>query len=129
VGTGSRAVSGAFGIEGKNAVVNGITTDIRAKGESVEELSSGDDMEMGPVTHQESWEKLRPSTAHGADDASVGSEKELVKGVIHMSTTVHVTEEHVEEPPMARKPSLLRKQRDVERGSDGFDWNFKKERR
>jgi hypothetical protein len=128
VGTGSTAVSGAFGIEGKKGVVNGITTVIRAKGESVEEFSSGDDMEMGPVTHQESWDKLRPSTAHGADDGSVSSERELVKGGIHMSTTVHVTEEHVEGPPVARKP-VLGKQRNVEHGSDGFDWDFKKERR
>lgn len=129
VGTGSRAVSGAFRIEGTKAAVNGITTVIRAKGESVEEFSSGDDMEMGPVTHQDSWDKLRPSTAHGADDGSVSSERELVKGGIHLSTTVHVTEEHVEASPVARKPSVLGKQRNVEHGSDGFDWDFKKERR
>ncbi len=127
VGKGSRTVGGGFGGEGKN-MVNGITTVIRAKDESVEELGRGEEMEMGSVMHQESWDKLRPSTGHGADDGSVSSEKELVKGGIHMSTTVHVSEEHVEESSTRSKPLAFGNSTDVEHGHDSFDWDFKKER-
>jgi hypothetical protein len=89
----ARIVSGGFGD-------NRITTTIRGtvKGESTEELSSGE-TEMDVITQQQSWEHVGGKHNIGV---AVGSrfddwDKEIKKGGIHKITTVHVSEEHVQD--------------------------------
>lgn len=75
---------------------NRITTTIRgtAKGESTEELS-GSDTELGIVTQQQSWDRHDIGVAVGS--RLNDWDKEGKKGGIHKLTTVHVSEEHVQD--------------------------------
>jgi hypothetical protein len=113
-----RHLSGGFG--GKRLSDHGITTTIKGKGESTEELSSGDDTEMGAISRGDSWEE-RPVTAHGNQDVELrGWESAKGDKGIHMTTTVQVSEEHVAEPGLAHAVGVS-SPRDVEKG---FEWGF-----
>ena len=108
-----RHLSGTFG--GKRLSDHGIVTTIKGKGESTEELSSGDDTEMGAISRRDSWEE-RPVT--GNQDAGLkgwGQDKK-----IHLTTTVDVSEEHVAGSGLGRTAGIS-SPRDVEKG---FEWNF-----
>lgn len=75
---------------------NRITTTIRGtvKGESTEELS-GSDTELGIITKQQSWDRHDIGVAVGSRFNDW--DKEGKKGGIHKVTTVHVSEEHVQD--------------------------------
>jgi hypothetical protein len=75
---------------------NRITTTIRgtAKGESTEELS-GDDTEMSTITERNSWDRRNIAMAVGSGFPDW--EKEFKKGGIQKVTTVHVSEEQVQD--------------------------------
>lgn len=117
-----RHLSGGFG--GKRLSDTGITTTIKAKGESTEKLSTaGDDTEMGNITRPESCE-MRPTTRDG--DESWDREANLRDGGIHMTTTVQISEEHLREV-RAEIPRAMGvgEKRDLEKGSEAsFDWDF-----
>lgn len=120
-----RHMSGTFG--GKRLSDGGITTTIRGKGESTEELSGSDDTEMGVITRQPSWEHQIPATGHSESNL-VGWEhdRDAKDGGIHLTTTVHISEEHVEEAvhsPLSPRRAVLNS-RDLEKGGPGFQWGF-----
>lgn len=75
---------------------NRITTNIRGtvKGESTEELS-GSDTELGIVTQQQSWNRHDIGVAVGSRFNDW--DKEGKKGGIRKLTTVHVSEEHMQD--------------------------------
>jgi len=109
--TGVRALSGGFG-EGR------ITTTIRgtAKGESTEELSTSD-TEMGPITQQQSWEKHNIGVAVGSEFDEWDKEPKI--GGIHKVTTVHVSEEHVQDMASDsddQLPKSIHHTHDIEKG-------------
>lgn len=71
---------------------NGIVTTIRGtvKGDSTEELSGSDDTELGTIRRKDSWDENETGKARGE-----GSwETETAKRGIHLSTVVHISEEH-----------------------------------
>jgi hypothetical protein len=134
-----RHVSGNFGGSkfGEDGSVgeNGVTTTIRGQGESTDELSSislaeGEDMEMwGVVRKNDSEERLRGG----------GWDLEVPMGVIHKSTTVQISEEHVGDPEIvvpAPVASMVKwgpstRARDVDLDGEGsehkeFKWDFEK---
>lgn len=94
VGPGNRHLSGGFG-------ENRVTTTIRGtvKGESTEELSSGSETEMGVIGRKHSWDTgtSRPIIGMAGSPGSDGWDKELKKVAIHKVTTVHVSEEHIQD--------------------------------
>ncbi|KAH6673141.1 hypothetical protein B0J14DRAFT_654871 [Halenospora varia] len=109
----------------------GVTTIIRGKGESSEDISSAggdEDIEMGgPIQKTDSWDRLR------------GVEGRAGEWDIHMSTTVEVREEHVEGPTeilgpvtVVRAPESLANNSPapvpVIRRGDNFKWDFAKSR-
>jgi hypothetical protein len=120
-----RHMSSTFG--GKRLSDGGITTTIRGKGESTEELSGSDDTEMDVVTRQASWEHQTPMTGHSESNlVGWGYDRDAKDGGIHMITTVHISEEHVEElvhSPLSPRPTVL-SNRDLEKGGAGFHWGF-----
>jgi hypothetical protein len=111
-----RHLSGGFG--GKRLSENGIITTIRGKGESMEELSSGDETEMGAVARQQSWDQQRPNTGHG-ESPTRWDELVIKDGGIHLTTTVQISEEHVGDigvsKPVPGHPADLEK---------GFEWDY-----
>lgn len=95
-----------------------ITTIIRGtvKGDSAEELSSSE-TEMGIITKQQSWDRQNIGVAVGSgfDDW----DKELTKGGIHKLTTVHVSEEHVQDTGFDSDdqiPKSVHRNHDIENG-------------
>jgi hypothetical protein len=108
-----RHLSGTFG--GKRLSDHGIVTTIKGKGESMEELSSGNDTEMGAISREDSWEE-RPVT---------GNQEVALRGwetdkKIHMTTTVDVSEEQAAESGPGHMAGIS-SPRDVEKG---FEWGF-----
>jgi hypothetical protein len=133
-----RQISGGYGGHrlSENEHKNGVTTTIRGKGESTDELSSislpdGDDIEMGGVRrNNDSEERLR--------DDKGGWDLENPMGGIHKSTTVtvQISEEHIEDPGiMMPMPTKGPGSRVKEVGLDDsgsvrkqFKWDFEKRR-
>jgi hypothetical protein len=89
-----RHLSGGFG--GKRLSDGGITTTIKGKGESTEDLSGSDDTEMGAISRRDSWEQ-KSVTGHGHGEGFVPWDSDLKDKAIHLTTTVQVSEEHVDE--------------------------------
>lgn len=112
-GSSTRVLSGNFG-------ENRITTTIRgtAKGESTEELSSCE-TEMGIITEQQSWDKHNIGVAVGSE--SDNWDKGIKKGGIHKVTTVHVSEEHVQDSGSDIDDQIaksIHRTHDIEKGKD-----------
>jgi len=133
-----RHISGGYG--GRRLSENehkvGVTTTIRGKGESKDELSSislpdRDDIEMGSLRMKnDSEERLR--------DDKGGWDTEIPMGGIHKSTTVtvQISEERIEDPgivmPMPAK-GIVSRVREVGLDDSGsarkvFRWDFEKRR-
>ncbi|KAH8670281.1 hypothetical protein BGZ60DRAFT_527754 [Tricladium varicosporioides] len=133
-----RHLSGNFGgkrlsnVDSENDHKTGVTTIIRGKGESSEDISSAggdEDMEMGGVIQKtDSWDQLRSTHDERGGEWD-----------IHMSTTVEIREEHIEGPIEAIGAVPIVKA--AERGSnnspapipvigrgDNFKWDFAKSR-
>jgi hypothetical protein len=130
-----KSFGGGFG--GKRLSEHGIVTTIRGKGESTEELSSGNESQ-GEFTismpsresGRASWEEQRPVTEHekGLERGESGWISEDMKGGIHLSTTVKVTEEYVDErgivSPVFGHDVV---EKDSESGGSGrFQWKFER---
>ncbi|KAF4628007.1 hypothetical protein G7Y89_g10145 [Cudoniella acicularis] len=142
-----RHLSGHFGgkrlSEGDSSnPKTGVTTVIRGKGESSEDISTTeidmDDVEMGgTVTRTDSWDNLR-ATPDDNRMHIIHNQTERWDGVgmipvnaIHMSTTVQIREEHIE-APMQVPSSLPRREHNsspapppaslVQSGT--FQWDF-----
>ncbi|KAE8445190.1 hypothetical protein EG329_013687 [Mollisiaceae sp. DMI_Dod_QoI] len=116
-----RHLSGGFG--GKRLSDNGIVTTIRGKGESQEELSSGDETELAIISaKRDSWEHR--SDAGGDLRTGVWDSTMDLRDGIQIQTTVQVVEDYIAEvglsspPPAATNPG-----RDLEKGGN-FEWNF-----
>jgi hypothetical protein len=100
---------------------NGIVTTILGKGESEEELSGSDGIEMGMVTRKDSWEqddvrRVRAEKSEG--------ETKTVKGGIHLSTVVQVSEERIEKVNVVRSVPAV-EEGDLEKGkppNHAFRW-------
>lgn len=113
------------GFGGKRASdsAGGIVTTIRGKGESMEELSSGDEMELVGISRKDSWEGQRQVAGGEEWDGA------FVKGGIHKSTTVQVSEEHIEPHGAPQKPKeAFLNEKDLENGigGTGKKWDFGK---
>lgn len=135
--TGGRRTHGSA-FASKRMSVTGITTTIRGKGDSTEELGSTSETDLGTISqHRESWEHVRPAVNLGDAPFGLGDWRED-KG-IHMTTTVHVsTISMMDEAAMDTKSRIqslkdgrqgLRKEneRDLERGGgsskrEEFSW-------
>jgi Fungal rhodopsin domain len=114
-----RHLSGGFG--GKRLSDHGITTTIKGKGESTEELSGSDDTELGNVSRRDSWEE-RPVTGHGGEGLGLrGWESDTNDKGIHLTTVVQVSEEHVTQAGIGHTAGITSPTRDVEKG---FEWGF-----
>jgi hypothetical protein len=110
----ARVLSGGFGN-------SRITTTIRGtrKGESTEELSTGGETEMGIITEQQSWDRydIGLAVCPELDDW----DKETKKGGIHKVTTVHVSEEHVQDTASDSDDQIsksIHRPHDIEKGKD-----------
>jgi hypothetical protein len=108
--------SGGFG-------ENRVTTTIRGtvKGESTEELSSGGETELGVIGRKQSWDTStsRPTVGVAISHGSDSWNKELKKGGIQKVTTVHVSEEHVQDIGFEsdeQTPKSLHRPYDEEKG-------------
>ncbi|KAL2070108.1 hypothetical protein VTL71DRAFT_14788 [Oculimacula yallundae] len=122
-----RHLSGGFG--GKRLSDGGIVTTILAKGESTEELSTGnEDTELGIVRGKDEWEKT--PTRRGDDESWDRNEHLGDHGGIHMTTTVvvSVTEEnkHVgEQRVMNPGPLVMGRSTDLEEvPRPSYDWDY-----
>jgi hypothetical protein len=113
-----RHLSGGFG--GKRLSDSGITTTINGKGESTEELSSGDSTEMGAISRVDSWDQKLVTGHKNEGTGLAGWESNPKDKGIHMVTTVQVSAEHVDEVGRGHKETV-RSPRDVEKG---FEWTF-----
>jgi len=100
---------------------SGITTTIRGKGESMDDLSSSDGTELGVIARQDSEEGLRPMTGGQSRD----SERGFGSREIHVGTTVEVSEEHVLGRDKQARPG---QRMDLESG-EVYDWSYEKIRR
>jgi hypothetical protein len=69
---------------------NGIITTIKGKGESTEELSGSDDTEFDTIGRKNNWEAS--PTGQETRDTSL---EETMRGGIHLSTVVQISEEKV----------------------------------
>jgi hypothetical protein len=130
-----KSFGGGFG--GKRLSEHGIVTTIIGKGESTEELSSGNESQgefIISVPSRESgkasWEEQRQGTGYekGLKMGESGWISEDMKGGIHLSTTVKVTEEHVDErgivSPVFGHDVV---EKDLESGGSGrFQWKFER---
>lgn len=133
-----RHISGAYGGRrlSEHEHKNGVTTTIRGKGDSTDELSSislqdGEDIEMGGVRRiNDSEERLR--------DDKGGWDLENPMGGIHKSTTVtvQISEEHISDPEIVMPmPTMGASSRvkgvgldDSGSGRKEFKWDFEKRR-
>jgi hypothetical protein len=101
-----------------------ITTTIQGtvRGDSTEELRKGGATEMGVITRHASWEygqgKGPKVTIENVSSNSSYWESDLPKGAIHMSTTVHVSEEHVEPSENIHVPQGVAPVHDLEKGKE-----------
>lgn len=92
----------------------------KGEGDSTEELSSSGVTELGTISRKKSWENERIGVAKGG-----GSwETETMKGGIHLSTVVKISEEHVGKINVVRPhPAVM--ERDLEKmhhQQPGFKW-------
>lgn len=98
-----------------------ITTTIKGtvNGDSTEVLSGGSEIEMGIITEQQSWNRDNIGVAVGSD--LDGWDKEIKKGGIHKVTTVHMSEEHVQDPGFDSDDQIaksIHRTHDIEKGKD-----------
>lgn len=114
--------SRTFGGKSASDNMGGIITTIMGKRESLEEQSSGDEVELVGV-RKGSWPVQR--TLPGGDEWN----DILAKGGIHKSTTVHVSEEHIDPQTDVQIPEqAFLNEADLERGIGGVGkkWDFGK---
>jgi hypothetical protein len=101
-----------FGVKKGNEGGGGIVTTVRGKGESMEELSSGYEAELVDVARKESWDVQTRNEEWGSG--------------IHKSTTVQISEEHIEKETVVRIPQRTfsgSMHSDLEQGP-GLRWDF-----
>jgi hypothetical protein len=110
----SRALSGSFGDSRITTTIKGTVS-----GDSMEELSGGGETEMGVITEQQSWNRHNIGMAVGSDFDDWG--KDIKKGGIHKVTTVHVSEEHVQDSGFDSDDQIAKSihhTHDIEKGKD-----------
>jgi len=112
--SGARVLSGSFGDSRITTTIQGT-----AKGESTEELSGGGETEMGIITEQQSWDghQIGVAVSSEFDDW----DNEIKRGGIHKVTTVHVSEEHVQDTDFDSDDQISKsidRNHDVEKGKD-----------
>lgn len=91
----------------KKGESGGIVTSVRGRGEGMDDQSSGDEMELVAATRKDNW-----------DSSQADLRSEEWEGGIHKSTTVQISEEHIETGAVADP-----KQHDIEQGH-GSSWDF-----
>jgi hypothetical protein len=112
--SGTRVLSGGFGDSGITTTIQGTVS-----GDSTEELSSGGETEMSIITEQQSWNRHNIGIAIGSDFDDW--DKEIKKDGIRKMTTVHMSEEHVQDPGFDSDDQIAKsiyRTHDIEKGKD-----------